>query len=161
MAALNFDFANFELHRVAVSDHIGKLYFLNEEALSTTNRVVSAVRANEEKVTIVQADTLDNMLNDRFDRIVMKMDIEGGEEKAFIGADRLFRNKKIKLVMFERLGRTNLSAIQEFMTSHKYQIFRVLSSGILSTSSEEISIPLINLFACPAEAFADLKRIAV
>jgi FkbM family methyltransferase len=156
MANLNKGMAKFELHQIAVSDQLGHLYFLNEQAMSRTNRVVSDARANEENVTVVQADTLDNVLADHFDRIVMKIDIEGSEEKAFSGAHHLLHGKKIKLVMFERLGRTNLEAIKSLLSTCNYRIFRVLDDGKISSSHEDISVPLINLFACPEETYSQL-----
>lgn len=159
MATLNGEMAKFELHKIAVSDQPGQLYFLNEQAMSSTNRVVSEARANEANVCVVQADTLDNVLAERFDRIVMKIDIEGGEEKAFVGANRLFENREIKLVMFERLGRTNLLAIEKFMSLYNYRIFRLIDEGTLSTSHADISVPLINLFACPNEIFDQLTLL--
>lgn len=157
MAGLNGSMANFELHKIAVSDQPGPVHFLNEHAMSSTNRVVNEVRAGG-GVSVVQADTLDNVLAGRFDRIVMKVDIEGGEEKAFIGANGLLRNRSVKLVMFERLGRTNLKAIEKLLSSHNYRIFRILDDGTLSTSQEDIAVPLINLFACPDEIFGQLTR---
>lgn len=156
MAGLNGRRAKFELHKIAVSDQPGTVHFLNESAMSSTNRVVNKSCAGDGRVSVVQADTLDNVLADRFDQIVMKIDIEGGEEKAFMGANNLFRNKIVKLVMFERLGRTNLKAIEKFLSSHNYRIFSILDSGTLSTSQEDIAVPLINLFACPDEIFSQL-----
>jgi FkbM family methyltransferase len=157
MAALNSSMAKFELHKIAISDVPGQLHFLNEQAMSSTNRVVSGAQARDERVSIVQANTLDNILTDRFARIVMKIDIEGGEEKAFVGATRLFQEKRVKLVMFERLGRTNLAAIKQFMSSHGYQIFRIMSDGKLSTTDKDVGAPLINLFACPSEVVEQLN----
>ncbi|MCG3769866.1 MAG: hypothetical protein JW384_00997 [Nitrosomonadaceae bacterium] len=89
----------------------------------------------------------------------MKIDIEGGEEKAFAGALILFHTRSIKLVMFERLGRSNLTAIEKFLSSHHYRIFRIRDDGTLSTNHEDVSVPLINLFACPNEIFSQLTSL--
>lgn len=159
MARLNGGMAMFELHKIAISDQPGSLHFLDEQAMSSTNRVVGEAHANEDNISIVRADTLDNVLADRFDRMVMKIDIEGGEEKAFVGASKLLRNKKIKLVMFERLGRTNLEFIEKYLSSYGYQIFRVLEDGTISTDQRDISVPLVNLFACPVESVSQLNRL--
>lgn len=104
MASLNSSMATFELHKIAVSDRPGPVYFLNEHALSSTNRIVNEGHAGDNCVSVVHADTLDSVLSGRFDRIIMKIDIEGGEEKAFTGALALFHTRSIKLVMFERLA---------------------------------------------------------
>ncbi len=159
MASLNGSMATFELHKIAISDRPGSVYFLNEHALSSTNRIISEEHAGDDRVSVVHADTLDSVLAGRFDRIIMKIDIEGGEEKAFIGARNLFHTRSIKLVMFERLGRTNLTAIEKFLSSHHYRIFRIRDDGALSTDHEDISAPLINLFACPNEIFSQLTRL--
>ena len=126
MVHLNGGKATFELHKVAVADRSGS-FFLDEGSMSATSRIVNKPSALEPNVTTIKSDTLDNVLGFRFDRIVMKIDIEGGEESAFLGASCLFHEKRIRLVMFERLGRTNLDSIKDFMTKHDYQIFTVLT----------------------------------
>lgn len=52
MARLNGGMATFKLHKIAISDQPGSLHFLNE-AMSSTNRVVSEARANEANISIV------------------------------------------------------------------------------------------------------------
>ncbi len=159
MAALNRTMAEFELHNLAVSDRKGQLHFLSDGALSTTGRLVDQEQGSGANVSMVRVDTLDNVLGDRFDRVVMKMDIEGGEEKAFLGATRLFNERRVKLVMFERLGRTNLEAIEALLSSCRYEIFRVLDDGSLATSRDLVGVPLINLFACPAGSMRSMVRV--
>ena len=159
MAKLNQGMTEFELHNLAITDHKGSMRFLRDGDLSSTGRLVEDGSQDQVGVTSVLADTLDNVLGDRFDRIVMKMDIEGGEERAFLGASRLFRDKRVKLVMFERLGRTNLDAIRGFMAQHGYKLFRVLGDGALTTTEELVAVPLVNLFACPEAEFKGLVRI--
>ena len=122
------DDTDFELHNVGVSDSMISL----------------------------PLDMLDNMLKERFESLILKVDVEGYEEKVFKGASRLFENKMIKLLFFERLGRTNLGKVREFFEKHDYIVFRVLEDCTISTNEEVISIPLINLFACPREVFPNL-----
>ena len=104
----------------------------------------------------VPVDTLDNILGQRFSKIVMKIDVEGFEEKVFIGADALFCNHVVKLVMFERLGRTNLASLRSFLYSREYVLFRVTDCMSITTYERTISESLINLFACPTDVFDSL-----
>ena len=143
-----------ELHNIGVSDSRGELFFENQFDFSTTNRVVP--EAGENTIRI-QVDTLDHVLGERFDAIVMKIDVEGYEEKVFLGADILFRNHRVKLVMFERLGRTNLGNVSNFLEERGYVIFRVGDDMTLATDLQAISEPCINLFACPAKLFQDVS----
>jgi len=157
MSGLNGQMAKFELHNIAVSDLPGSVKFIDEGAMSSGNRITNDENFTGAGVVVVRADTLDNVLAGRFDKIVMKVDIEGGEERAFNGAYNLFANNCIRLVMFERLGRTNLQGIEKFLSTHKYKVFRVLDNGVLSVDHDEISVPLINLFACPENIFSQLN----
>jgi hypothetical protein len=99
---------------------------------------------------------LDSVLEQYNAPMIMKVDVEGHEEQVFLGAGNLFTKKLLKLVMFERLGRTNLDNILSFMDKHDYQVFRVMSDGNISVNRADIEEPLINLFACPKENFSKL-----
>jgi FkbM family methyltransferase len=149
---LNSDI-NFELHNIGVGDSDGRLHFENEFDFSTTSRFVKVVGKNTIDIDV---DTLDHVLGNRFPSMVMKVDVEGFEEKVFAGADLLFGKKLVKLVMFERLGRTNLSNIRLFLESRDYVVFRVKNDLSVTTEESEISVPCINLFACPKNIFSDL-----
>jgi len=151
---LNVDcLAEFESHNIGVSDKKGSLSFIAEPNLSPTSRVAK----DYEKGIEVPVDTLDSVLNDRFESVVLKVDVEGHEENVFAGAEKLFSKKIVKLLMFERLGRTNLENVLEFMLKHDYTVFRILDDGSISTNSELVAEPLINLFTCPSEVFPTLK----
>jgi len=124
-----------------------------EPNLSPTSRIAK----DYEKGIDVPVDTHDSVLNDRFESVVLKVDVEGHEENVFFGAEKLFSNKIVKLLMFERLGRTNLENVLGFMIKHDYTVFRILDDGSISTDSELVAEPLINLFVCPSEVFPTLK----
>ena len=72
------------------------------------------------------------------------------------GTKTLFQLLILKLVMFERLGRTNSNGIKTFLNSYNYKLFRINHDGQISINEEDINLPLINLFACPNELFYDL-----
>ena len=88
---------NCELHNVGVGNTKEYLYFENEDDYSTTSRFVAKESANTISILV---DTLDHLLDYRYSSLVMKIDVEGFEEKVFAGAERLFSRKIVKLVMF-------------------------------------------------------------
>lgn len=144
---------NFELHNIGVGDSAGRLHFENEFDFSTTIRFVKEAGKNTISIDV---ETLEHVLGNRFTSMVMKVDVEGFEEKTFAGADQLFRKKMVKLLMFERLGRTNLSNIRLFLESRNYVVFRVRNDLSVTTEESEITVPCINLFACPENIFSGL-----
>jgi len=141
-----------ELHNIGVGAEPGELHFENRFDYSTTSRFVPEAGENTIRVAI---DTLDNVLGEAGEPLVMKIDVEGFEEQVFAGADRLFASQRVKLLMFERLGRTSLENVRGFLEQRGYTVFRV-SEGLHTTTDEAaISEPCINLFACPAEIYPE------
>jgi len=82
--------------------------------------------------------------------------VEGFEEQVFAGADKLFASQRVKLLMFERLGRTNLNNVCGFLEQHGYTVFRVTDGLHTTTDEAAIAEPCINLFACPTELYSQL-----
>jgi FkbM family methyltransferase len=144
---------NCELYNIGVGDVTGELHFESEFEFSTTSRFVP--EANTHTIS-VPVDTLDHVLGEVGEPMVMKIDVEGYEEKVFAGADKLFTSKQVKLVMFERLGRTNLDTVCNFLEQRGYTVFRVVRGGCITTDVKEMSEPCINLFACPEQTFHSL-----
>lgn len=150
--ALNPD-VTCELHNIAVGDAPGQLHFEDQFDFSTTSRFVP--EAGESTIDVA-VDTLDHLLGETGEPLVMKIDVEGFEERVFAGADRLFAAQRVKLLVFERLGRTNLENVCAFLDQHGYTVFRVTEG--LHTTTDEVAIaePCINLFACPSELYSRL-----
>ena len=150
---------NWNLFNIGASNTKDTLTFIDEGELSGTNRFcneANQVITHGNKISI-DVDTLDNLIPKNIDSMVLKVDVEGFEEKVFEGSHNLFSQKKVKLVMFERLGRTNLQNIKSFFKKHDYVIFSVISDNSISIDEQVISKPLINLFALPAENFSGLE----
>ena len=145
-----------ELHNIGIADQRGELIFDQETPLSSTARFVASEGQNTTRVAV---DTLDNILGERFAELVVKIDVEGFEEKVFLGADALFSNHLVKLVMFERLGRTNLERVRAFLEYRGYVVFRVTHKMSIATDERAISEPCINLFACPTDVFDTLRCV--
>jgi FkbM family methyltransferase len=140
----------------AASDAAGELAFLDDGPCSSTSRVAGAAAATGGCVIRVEANTLDAILAGEQAPIVLKIDVEGWEERVFGGARRLFADGQVKLVMFERLGRTNLDRILSFFGECDYVVFFVRPDGAIEQTEEAIRRPLINLFACPRALFAQV-----
>jgi len=146
----------FKVMQMGLSDENGFIDFVDEDDLSVVNRAVGMDDKEGQKVVKVEVCKLDNILPKDFNDCILKVDVEGYEEKVFLGSKKLFDKKKVKLVMFERLGRTNLTNIKFFFSSYDYKLFCINNDGQISTHEKDIDIPLINLFACPRELFPDL-----
>ena len=134
---------------IAISDKQGEVSFLDEGNYSGASRIVAGSAASGAAVRRVAANTLDNILRDVKGPIVLKVDVEGAEERVFLGARTLFASQRPRLVLFERLGRTNLENIMRFMSEYDYVLFYVNKDGTTTQDESVIRKPLINLFACP------------
>jgi FkbM family methyltransferase len=136
---------------MALADKPGMEAFIDEGNYSGTSRLMArpsdsdSLGARREVVV----DTLDNALRGTVEDIVLKIDVEGGEERVFAGALSLFASQRVKLVMFERLGRTNLDNLMRFFEKHDYVVFYVRDDGSATRNECLLRTPLINLFACP------------
>lgn len=139
------------LFNVGVADQKGSMEFIDEGGLSGTSRFSgnNAPKVGQSPTISVNVDTLDNLIPEEIGDIILKVDVEGFEERVFKGANRIFSKQQAKLVMFERLGRTNLQNLKEFFNLHNYTIFAVQKDGSISRNDDVISVPLINLFAMP------------
>lgn len=142
-----------ELHNIGVGDAPGQLHFEDQFDFSTTSRFVPEAGENTIDIAV---DTLDHVLSAEGEALVMKIDVEGFEEKVFAGADRLFAAQRVKLLMFERLGRTSLENVRNFLEQHGYTIFRVTEGLHTTTDKAVIAEPCINLFACPSDLYPQL-----
>lgn len=143
---------------VGLGDTTGSLTFLDEGGCSSTSRFVgNPTPAEHPRIIKVLCDTLDNQLANEPGNFVLKIDVEGFEEKVFAGASRLLHLRQVRLVMFERLGRTNIDRLKAFLESFGYVIFYVREDSSISQTPADLARPLVNLFAAPAEVFERIK----
>lgn len=141
---------NSEVFNIGIGNEKGELAFIDEGDFSTTSRFMNTKEASSNKrVRKIPVDTLDNILSGTTDKLVVKIDVEGFEEKVFLGATKLLKEHRIRLLMFERLGRTNLDNIRSILKKYGYTVFYVSPDGSISFDEVLISKPLINLFAAP------------
>ena len=146
----------FKAMQMGISDEDGFIDFVDEGDLSSVNRAVGMDDKEGQKIVKVEVCKLDNILPKEINNCILKVDVEGYEEKVFLGSKKLFSKKVIKLVMFERLQRTKLANIKTFFRNNDYILFCINNDGKISTDDRDIDIPLINLFSCPSEVFPSL-----
>ncbi len=150
---------NWRLFNMGVADEKGSMSFVDEGNLSSTNRFcdTNMTDSGTAQTIPVEVDLLDNLIPRSIGDLILKVDVEGFEERVFKGSTRIFSEKQAKLVMFERLERTNLENLQDFFASNNYVVFAVQKDGKITTDHDAISKPLINLFATPRELFLSLN----
>jgi FkbM family methyltransferase len=149
-----------EIINVAVSNRPGVASFLDEGDFSTTSRIVDKSKVDSPEVIPVVAETLDRILLERQEDFIVKVDVEGHERQVFDGALQLLGAERIKLLMFERLGRTNLDDILTFFETVNYVVFYILEDGSVTLDAKALRTPLINLFACPRSVLPRLAKRA-
>jgi FkbM family methyltransferase len=147
-----------DIINVAVSNRSGVASFLDEGDFSTTSRIVDESKADSLEVISVVVETLDWILRARRENFIVKVDVEGHEQQVFDGAQQLLGTVRIKLLMFERLGRSNLDNILTFFDAVNYAVFFVLEDGTVTFDAEALRTPLINLFACPHSVVPHLAK---
>lgn len=146
----------FKAMQMGLSDEDGFIDFVDEDDLGSVNRAVGMNDIEGQKIVKVEVCKLDNILPEDINNCILKVDVEGYEERVFLGSKKLFDKKKVKLVMFERLERTNLANIKAFFSFYDYKLFCINNDGQISTNDKDIDVPLINLFACPSKLFPNL-----
>ena len=144
---------------IAVADRNGEVLFLDEGKYSGTSRIVADTDLPDTNIRKIPVATLGRLLADVDDDMILKIDVEGAEELVFVGAEPLFKTQRFKLVMFERLGRTNLDKIRKFLDECEYLVFYVMEDGTPSQDESWIQKPLVNLFACPKALRKTVSRV--
>ena len=133
---------------IGVADAAGEMDFLDLGRCSTTSRFVAERASGDPRPLVkIACDTLDDRLAHVEGKLSIKIDVEGFEERVLLGARKLLSARRVGLLMFERLGRTNLGRVRRFLDSAGYKIFFVCRDGSVSFDDELISTAGVNLFA--------------
>jgi FkbM family methyltransferase len=146
-----------EVFNIAVSNVAGDIPFFDFGECSGVSRTPMRDERDAPGQIRVACDTLDNLLGDKVTSAILKVDVEGMEERVFAGARRMFAEGVFALVLFERLERTNLERVLSFFEEFGYVVFHIDERGEPSVEPAVISRPLINLFACPRSRLKELK----
>ena len=134
---------NPHLVKKAVSDHTGTMdFYVTKEASGCGSAYerddVSIVQYSYDKV-VVDTITLDDFCTQKkIERVdFLKMDIEGHEYAALLGATNLLSERKISALSFE-FGSGNVNSrtffrdFWELLTKYEYNIYRVIPGGKIS-----------------------------
>jgi len=146
----------FDVHELAVSDSGGAVEFEDAGGANPCNRTVVGFKANV-PTRIVRCVTLDEIFDDESitsELSAVKIDVEGHENAVIRGMRRLIQEKRVRLVMFEYLQRTNLSEALAAFEAAGYTTFELTRDG--PSEIQKRARPLQNLFACPRELFPTL-----
>ena len=84
-----------ETRNIGISNKKGELYFSNDRG--TMDKIVSKEYKNSVKIKV---SSLDEIITDLIP-IAMKIDVEGYEKFVLKGAEKLLKNKKLKIVILE------------------------------------------------------------
>ena len=141
LSNLNNSKVSFKINTVAISNKSGESFLFGDEQgsdiASLLNLKVQIRPFSDEKKEMVKTITIDEYLDtEKTDSIdLLKIDIEGGEYDALLGAEKSIKTKKIKHIQFE-FGPGNITAKKFFidfweMLSDDYHFYQVMKGGIL------------------------------
>jgi FkbM family methyltransferase len=132
-----------KVNNIALGKERGEstLYFdqVGSALASLTKRKLGHYGIDFDKSETVQIDTVDSYCRDNaIDRInLLKIDVEGHELNALLGAEKMFANRSIDVVSFE-FGGTNIDTrtyfrdFWHFFAKVQMRISRITPSGYLS-----------------------------
>ncbi len=104
---------------IALSNAEGEFGFTDFGGTSTVNHLSDS---NDARIK-VQTTTLDFWVKENIKKaklnLVMKIDVEGNEEKVILGANKLFKTKKIKYIVLEVLDKS--SNVFKLINSYGYK----------------------------------------
>lgn len=127
----NFGFGDTDSYQLLYSDTNGS------GLASVYNRNLKHLGISMDKNEKIKLTTIDNYcITNNIERIhFLKLDIEGHELKALIGAGQMLSNKKIDFIQFE-FGGCNIDSKTFFkdfyyFLNDNYHIFRILQNGLV------------------------------
>lgn len=139
------------LFRFAIGSEDGEILIPETTHPNTMNAVVelnseSAVDSNTAPVPLCCLNSLRNRWEKR--KIgLLKIDVEGYEEKVFAGATDVLRMDRPRLLMFESLYDRISPAISRILDDAAYQPFQLDESGYPDITQKDGQ----NILACPCE----------
>jgi FkbM family methyltransferase len=155
--ALNH-YSNVTALKVGVSDHQGEARLqVARDDHAGHNTLGSFVYSNTllETEEVIRVETLDAILrSQKLDHVdLIKMDIEGAEEKALLGAKYILKSIR-PVILFEcqeltlKLQGASPDRIQEYLRAFDYQLYAFGDAGKV-IPLEAVSHPSIDLIAIP------------
>jgi len=118
------------LHQLALSDHDGEA-LLDVGAQWLTNRGMSKIAAEKSASSSrklkVEVKMLDQLIENKIQIGLCKIDVEGHELPVFKGGESLLRNRRIRDIVFEDFG-IYPTDLQNFLLGHGYSLFSLHST---------------------------------
>lgn len=134
------EFENIRLNNFGISNEISRavLYSVekNSGLSSLYKRDLSQFNLSLDNSETIELNTIDNYCSkNKIEEIdLLKMDIEGNEYKALLGAKKMLKNKRIKTIQIE-FGGANIDArvfLKDFwnLLSVDYKMYRIMTNGL-------------------------------
>ena len=155
--ALNgLDTDRFAVLEAAVGQDEGEALFTDLGGANTGNRIVAG-QSESTRVRRVPLTTIDAEVARRGERpAFIKVDVEGHDYQALLGARRTLESGSVRLVTFERDPREPLAPFTQLFDSMRWKLFALDENG-RATDERTIIERRLNLFATPLDRYAMLK----
>ncbi|SDC70094.1 methyltransferase, FkbM family [Niabella drilacis] len=146
-------YPNIKCVNLGLGDKIGQytLYSSRQESpIASLYKIDNPVEEYSEKYTqTINISTVENFCqNNNVEEIAfLKIDVEGHEYKALLGAGELIQNGKIRCIQFE-FGESHIEArtfFKDFWTLLKcYEFFRILPDGLVRIPAYSADLEIFN-----------------
>ncbi len=139
-----------------VGEKSGEKYFTDLGGASTQNTIVED-NPNGIRTRCISITTIDEELM-RIGKMpaFIKIDVEGYDYQALLGAKNTLQNNCVKLVKFENNNKTTLANIRIFFSELGWQVFALDSTTMAPVFDEQFIFSSGNLFASPEKALSEV-----
>jgi len=116
-------------NNVGVSDREGEMYLCSKSKVDSAAYLKDSSSDDTIPVRVV---SLDNYIEENLikERLVMKIDVEGGELKVLQGTSKALKEKKFDIIQFEVLNEERFEEIRLFIESFQYDIYTIINNKL-------------------------------
>lgn len=160
-------FRNIQVNAIAVGCSIGKAFLHSSSGHNGDNEGMNFITPNNFKPNdlVVEVTSITNYCRNNFIDFVdlIKIDIEGGEYDALVGADSLLATHTIGCIFLELVewtaqrGGSSTKLIKEFLLDRKYNLYYLKHNQLISLAKQDNSAQ--NIIALAQNHPFDLKKI--
>jgi FkbM family methyltransferase len=113
------------IQQLALSNESGKIYFSDYGGSSTVNHIIEGTHGIEINVTTLDSFIIENKFSK--DKLyVIKVDVEGFEQKVFEGGKHFLTNYNVAGIVFERFSKDGVFSI---LKSYGYEDIKKISEN--------------------------------